>query len=147
VNASTDVARLQAFHERVTVHAARTLINTLYKEMTSVSMRPRGVGKRQDAVNISQTSAVNRGDFIATLNDGVQAWQLAYCKNRVHIRHVVLVTRLLHFGLWRSSLLLAVVRINGQSVEAQAAHLIGKGVVVGGQDATLAGGDVLDGVQ
>ena len=42
VNASADVARLQAFHERVTVHAARTLINTHYKEMARVSVRPRG---------------------------------------------------------------------------------------------------------
>ena len=38
-------------------------------------------------------------------------------------------------------------RINGKSVEAEATHLVGKGVVVGGEDAAFARGDVLDGVQ
>ena len=73
VNAGANVARLQAFHEGVAVQAAGALINAHDKEMPRVSVRPRGVGKRQDAVNIRKTSAVNRGDFIAAFDDGVKA--------------------------------------------------------------------------
>src|SRR4029078_6081495 len=134
-------------HERIAVETCLALVDPDDEEMPRMHMFERRHPKRQPARHFRKQLAIALGEPRALAVHLVEARKLTHAERRVHVRQVVLVPGLDHLGLRCAALGLALIRIRGETVEAQAPYMGGTLLLLSADDAAFARREVLDRVQ
>ena len=115
--------------------------------MVGILVLVRGLRQRDQLGDVCEAIAVERGEMPAFGVHAVHARELGDAQDRLHVRHVELETGFDHLRLRGTAHGLAVVGVDAEAVEFEAADAVRELGIVRGEHAALARGDVLDRVE
>ncbi len=146
MDAATDAAHLQGFHEGVAAQAAGLGVDAQDEQVPGVALLVRGQAERRQR-QAGEALQVAFGEGLAARVERVQALELDQREGGVEVGQVVFETGLDHFRLRLASMAQAVVGIDPEAVELEAADPFGEGTVVADEHRAFGAGQVLDRVE